>query len=98
MASLNMFFFREEDGIRDGVGGYLMPGQNYAFEPFASLDGVLRGEPIRIMPAGVFYRGERKLNITEDRLKAIAANFKASLPPFRVPINENHAGVGKVGQ
>src|SRR3990170_4082403 len=75
-----------------------MPGQNYAFEPFASLDGVLRGEPIRIMPAGVFYRGERKLNITEDRLKAIAANFKAGLPRFRVPINENHAGVGKVGQ
>ena len=74
-----------------------MPGQNYAFEPFASLDGVLRGEPIRIMPAGVFYRGERKLNITEDRLKAIAANFKAGLPRFRVPINENHAGVGKVG-
>ncbi|HEY4720880.1 MAG TPA: hypothetical protein VII92_03480, partial [Anaerolineae bacterium] len=50
------------------------------------------------MPAGTFYRGERKLNITEERLKAIAANFKAGLPRFRVPINENHAGVGKVGQ
>ena len=75
-----------------------MTGQRFAFEPFASLDGVLRGEPIRIMPAGTFYRGERKLNITEERLKAIAANFKAGLPRFRVPINENHAGVGKVGQ
>jgi len=74
-----------------------MMGQHYAFEPFASLDGVLRGEPIRIMPLGKFYRGTRELDITEDRLRAIAANFKAGLPRFRVPINENHAGVGKVG-
>jgi len=72
-------------------------GQRYAFEPFASLDGVLRGEPIRIMPLGQFYRGDRKLEITEERLKAIAANLAAGLPRFRVPINENHSGVGKVG-
>jgi len=72
-------------------------GQRLAFEPFASLDGVLRGEAIRIMPVGKFYRGERELDIDSDRLKEIAANFKAGLPRFRVPINENHAGVGKIG-
>lgn len=71
--------------------------QLYAFEPFSTVQDVLGGKPIKIMPVGVFYRGERKLDITPADLIAIAENTKAGLPRFRIPINENHAGVGKVG-
>ena len=69
----------------------------YAFEPFGSLDGVLAGAPIKIMPVGTFYRDSRKLTITPERLQEFAANVAAGLPRFRIPINENHGGVGKVG-
>ena len=71
--------------------------ERYAFEPFGTLDSVLSGAPIRIMPIGTFYRGERKLEITEADLKQIADNVKLGLPRFRIPINENHSGLGKVG-
>jgi len=70
----------------------------YAFEPFSTLDGVLSGKPFKMLPIGKWYRGERTLDITPDRAQAIAANLKAGLPRFRVPINENHGeGLGKVG-
>lgn len=69
----------------------------YAFEPFGTLDGVLRGDPFKIFPQGKWYRGNRELNITKERLVEFAANVKSGLPRFRIPINENHAGVGKVG-
>lgn len=71
--------------------------QLLAFEPFGTLDGVLRGEPIKIMPVGTFYRGKRKIEITSEDLKQIETNTKAGLPRFRIPINENHGGVGKIG-
>jgi hypothetical protein len=74
-----------------------IPYERLAFEPFGSLDGVLKGAPIKVFPVGTFYRDERKLTLTPERLKEFAANFKAGLPRFRVPINENHSGVGKVG-
>lgn len=74
-----------------------LPNQRYAFEPFASVQDVLSGRPIKIMPIGTFYRGERKLDITAGDLQQIADNTKAGLPRFRIPINENHSGVGKVG-
>ena len=70
----------------------------YAFEPFSGqMDGVLSGDPIKVFPVGTFYRGNRKLDLTPERLRAFAANIKAGLPRFRVPINENHSGIGKVG-
>jgi len=74
-----------------------MNKQTIAFEPFGSLDGVLSGAPIKIMPIGTFYRGARKIEITSADLQQIADNLKAGLPRFRVPINENHAGSGKIG-
>lgn len=74
-----------------------MKSQLVAFEPFGSIEGVLRGEPIKIMPLGTFYRGKRKIEITAEDLKQIASNIKVGLPRFRIPINENHAGVGKIG-
>ena len=71
--------------------------QTIAFEPFGTLDGVLSGAPIKIMPVGTFYRGKRKIEITSADLQSIATNLKAGLPRFRIPINENHSGTGKVG-
>ena len=72
-------------------------GEKYGFEPFGSLDGVLRGDPIRIMPVGTFYRDERKLEITAADLQAIERNVNTGLPRFRIPINENHQAGGKLG-
>jgi hypothetical protein len=71
--------------------------QTIAFEPFGTLDGVLAGAPIKIMPIGTFYRGKRRIDIAAADLQQIAANLKAGLPRFRVPINENHSGIGKIG-
>jgi hypothetical protein len=71
--------------------------QTIAFEPFGTLDGVLAGAPIKIMPIGTFYRGKRRIDIAAADLQMIAANLKAGLPRFRVPINENHSGIGKIG-
>src|SRR5689334_11499159 len=64
--------------------------ERFAFEPFSSLDGVLTGAPIRVFPEGTFYRGERKLTVTKDRLQEFAANVKAGLPRFDIPINIEH--------
>ncbi len=61
-----------------------------AFEPFSDLSGVLSGLPIRVFPVGTFYRGERKLTVTKDRLQQFAANVKAGLPRFAIPINIEH--------
>lgn len=69
----------------------------YAFEEFKSVEEVLAGQPFKIFPVGTFYRGDRVLSITDERLIQMEANFKNSLPRFRVPINENHSGIGKVG-
>lgn len=74
-----------------------MPNDRLAFEPFGSLENVLSGGPVKIMPLGVFYRDSRKLEITEADLREIEKNVAAGLPRFRIPINENHNGVGKVG-
>lgn len=72
--------------------------EKYAFEPFSSVSGILRGEPFKIMPLGTFYRGDRKLEITKTRLEQMAANVKSGLPRFRIPINTDHKqDVGKVG-
>jgi len=67
----------------------------YAFDPFADFKP---GEPIRILPEGTWYRGQRTLLLTRDRLKEIAANFAKGLPKFRVGINLDHKDdQGKVG-
>lgn len=71
--------------------------EKYGFEPFGTLAGVLSGGPVKIMPLGTFYRDDRKLEITEADLQEIERNFKAELPRFRVPVNENHQGTGKIG-
>lgn len=69
----------------------------YAFEPFGDISGVMAGKPFKIFPEGTFYRDDRVLVITPDRLREMETNFKSNLPRFRVPINENHGGVGKIG-
>lgn len=71
--------------------------EKYGFEPFGTLAGVLNGEPVKVMPLGTFYRDERKIVITESDLREIESNFKAGLPRFRVPVNENHQNNGKIG-
>ena len=71
--------------------------EKLGFEPFGTVDGVLRGAPIKIMPVGKFYRDERVLDITESDLREIERNVTAGLPRFRIPINENHGTDGKVG-
>ncbi len=74
-----------------------MTNQLYAFEPFGTMEDVISGKPIKIMPVGTFYRGDRVLTITADDLREIERNTARGLPRFRIPINENHQGVGKVG-
>lgn len=74
-----------------------MTKELYAFEPFGTMEDVISGKPIKIMPLGTFYRGDRVLTITAEDLKQIERNTAAGLPRFRIPINENHSGVGKVG-
>jgi hypothetical protein len=71
--------------------------EKLGFEPFGTVDGVLRGEPIKIMPVGKFYRDNRVIDITESDLQEIERNTAAGLPRFRIPINENHGTDGKVG-
>ncbi len=69
-----------------------------AFEPFGSIDGILRGEPFKILPTGKWYREDRVLDITSADLKEMERNFKAGLPRYRVPINLDHKqDAGKVG-
>ncbi len=48
-----------------------LKSEKYAFEPFGTVQGVLNGEPIKIMPMGKFYRDDRVLNITKDDLVEI---------------------------
>ena len=56
------------------------------------------GEPIRLIPEGTWYRGDRKLDITSSLLGEIEKNFKAGLPRYRVAFNLDHAeDQGKVG-
>ena len=72
--------------------------QQYGFDPFASLQGVLTGKPFKILPQGIFYRGEKVLNIDESVLREIASNVKIGLPRFRIPINQDHRhDAGKIG-
>ena len=67
-----------------------------AFDPFARVD---LNKPFKLIPTGTWYRGERTLDITEDRLREIAGNMNAGLPNYRVPINLDHAdNQGKVGE
>ncbi|MHA2063207.1 MAG: hypothetical protein ACXABY_02380 [Candidatus Thorarchaeota archaeon] len=66
-----------------------------AFEPFALFE---QGQPIRILPQGTWHRGDRKLEITKERLMEMAGNFAGGLPRFRIPINLDHEkNGGKVG-
>ena len=75
-----------------------MNGERLAFEPFGSLDGILRGDPFKIFPQGRWHRGDRVIDITAERLREFATNLKAGLPRFRVPINLDHEQTqGKVG-
>lgn len=75
-----------------------MSNAQYAVEPFGTLDGVLRGDPFKIFPVGTWHREDRKLEVTPKRLKEFAANVKAGLPNFRIPINIEHdATLGKYG-
>lgn len=70
----------------------------YAFEPFGSLQGILNGSSFRILPTGKWYRGNRILDITPERLGEIATNIKNGLPRFKPPINLDHkSDAGKVG-
>lgn len=72
--------------------------EKIAFEPFGTLEGVLKGQPFKIFPQGTWYRGDRKLDVSAERLKEFAANVKAGRPQFRIPINLNHNHEsGKVG-
>lgn len=67
-----------------------------AFDPFARVDLT---KPFKLIPTGVWYRGDRTLEITEARLREIAGNMNAGLPNYRVPINLDHAdNQGKVGE
>lgn len=73
-------------------------GERLSFEPFNSLSGVLTGAPIRVFPEGTFYRGDRKLAVTKDRLQEFAVNLKAGLPRFDIPINiEHNDEIGRYG-
>src|SRR3990167_4186590 len=62
----------------------------FSFEPFGSLDGVLKGEPIRVFPTGKWYRDERVLDLQPARLQEFARNIKQGLPRFEIPINIEH--------
>lgn len=65
-----------------------------AFEPFAFENG----QPIRILPEGTWYRGDRKLHITKQLLEEVQNNFEMGLPQYRVGFNLDHAeDRGKVG-
>lgn len=65
-----------------------------AFEPFAFENG----QPIRILPEGTWYRGDRKLHITKQLLEEVQNNFELGLPQYRVGFNLDHAeDRGKVG-
>ena len=67
----------------------------YAFDGFGDFKV---GDPFRLLPEGTWYRGDRKLYLTRDRLKEIAANFDKKLPNYRVGIDLNHEeNQGKVG-
>lgn len=76
-----------------------MNGAKYAFDNFKSdVASIVAGTaPFKIFPQGVFYRDDRVLDITEQRLREMEGNFKSGLPRFKVPINEDHAGIGKIG-
>lgn len=66
-----------------------------AFEPFGKLDLT---KPFKLVPLGTWHRGDRKLYITEDRLREIEENVRDGLPNFRIPINLDHVdSSGKVG-
>jgi hypothetical protein len=66
-----------------------------AFEPFVKLD---LSKPVKLIPEGLWHRGDRKMDITANRLREMARNFKEGLPNYRPPVNLNHEeNDGKVG-
>lgn len=70
----------------------------YGVESYGTLQSVLAGGPIKILPLGKFHRDERVLNITEQDMRNIERNAAQGLPNFRVPVNVEHKGeLGKVG-
>ncbi len=72
--------------------------EKYSFEPFGTLDGVLKGEPIRVFPTGKWYRDDRVLDLTPERLKEFSTNIKMGLPRFEAPINIEHdRSLGRYG-
>ena len=65
-----------------------------AFEPFEFVNG----QPIRLLPEGTWYRGDRTLEITPTLLEQVEKNFNDGLPRYRVGFNLNHEeNQGKVG-
>ena len=72
-----------------------MSGARVAFEPFAK---VADGQPIKLMPIGRWFRGDRELDITKELLQQVVVNFEAGLPAHKVGIDLDHEeNAGKVG-
>ena len=73
--------------------------ERVVFEPFAV---TVLDKPIRILPLGRFYRGDRVLDIDDKRAQEIMRNFDDGLPRYGVPVNVEHgadiAEPGSVGR
>jgi hypothetical protein len=86
--SVRFFFFGEH--MPNDLKSLLI-----SFEDFAKLD---LKKPIKLLPEGNWFRGERELKVTASRLQEMARNFAEGLPNFRVGVNLDHAeDSGKVG-
>lgn len=55
-------------------------------EPFAYKPG----QAFRVMPLGEYKRGQRTLDLTPARLKAMAENYNAGRPRWKIPIYAGH--------
>lgn len=72
--------------------------ERVAFEPFKAL---APNQPIKILPVGTFYRGDRVLTVDDKRAQEAVANFAKGLPRYGVKVNVEHGAepsqLGKVG-
>ena len=48
------------------------------------------GKPFKVMPLGTYKRGARTLTLTPERLKAMAENYAAGRPRWKIPIYFGH--------
>lgn len=55
-------------------------------DPFAYKSG----EPFRVFPLGVFKRGGRTIDLTEQRLREMESNYNAKRPRWEIPIYFGH--------